>query len=408
MKKGGVLSILYKDERSAWTLLAVGFGIIAFLKGVRLPNLWSATQLQLNYSFGFAKRAAVGALLHFLHIPIERYWIVVSFSFLVLATTVVLFVFFLKQKWRSPEIALHSTVFLSSFAVTYLVHLVGYLDIILLMMSLFVLMMPRNTFYIALNYIVCGAGLLIHETFLLSFFPAIWFRLFLEAMMERGPRQRNIVLHLVMLTALVSTEIVFIALPHWISLDRVSLMRATIGAGADFLIREDFFDVMTLSVFENVRVMMNKFQTPLWWVEEISAFSALLWVAVYFIWQSMRLIRASAIPQKTLVAGTAMGVSLCPILLQFLGWDLYRWYATAAFSAFIVYFLLVERINFSERLSPVTGGGKILAILLIGLNLSTGAGLLDDHHVNTFPFIQGVADLAREYKTLGYIPIPQH
>src|SRR6185295_890583 len=37
--------------------------VLSLLKGVRMPNLWSATHLTFNYSHGFIRRGLVGELI---------------------------------------------------------------------------------------------------------------------------------------------------------------------------------------------------------------------------------------------------------------------------------------------------------------------------------------------------------
>src|SRR5579871_1528497 len=88
----------------SWTTLTIAVAIIAALKGVRLPSLWAATQLQLDYSAGFLKRGAMGSLFHLLHIPIERYWVSAGVSYGFLALTIMLFVLFLRRAWRTQDI----------------------------------------------------------------------------------------------------------------------------------------------------------------------------------------------------------------------------------------------------------------------------------------------------------------
>jgi hypothetical protein len=394
------------DSRSAWINLTVGVGLLAVLKGVRLPSLWSATQLQVDYSLGFVKRAAAGAALHQLGVPIGRYWVFVGFSFVVLSLAVILFALFVRQRSASQEVSFYSPIFLSSFAVTYFVHLVGYLDILLLTLVLFIMVIPRNASSVAVTYVICAAGILIHEAFLLSFFPIVWFRLLLDSILSPGPGRRVAVLHAVALPLLLLIETVFIALPQPMTSEKVSQMQTAISASVDFSVCGDYFDSMGHSTLENIRIMAARFRTPHWWIKEIGASLSLLWIALYFVWQSIRLTAASGTPHKTLLVTAVLCVSLCPTLLQLLAWDLFRWYATAAFAAFMAYLLLAERMIASEQMPSSIVNTKTLALFLIGLNLSTGAGLLDGYQVNTFPFIDGVIGWERAYRTFGHIPVP--
>jgi hypothetical protein len=46
------------------------------------------------------------------------------------------------------------------------------------------------------------------------------------------------------------------------------------------------------------------------------------------------------------------------------------------------------------------------AFVLCAINLSTAAGLADGYKINTFPFIDGLYDLAMSYKQSGHLPLP--
>ena len=51
---------------------------------------------------------------------------------------------------------------------------------------------------------------------------------------------------------------------------------------------------------------------------------------------------------------------------------------------------------------------KRLVLVLIGLNLSTGGGLFDEYKVNTFPYVDVLRGLLRDFNNLGYVPIPSN
>lgn len=393
-------------EQCAWTALTISAAIIAILKGFHLPNLWSATQLQVDYAFGFVKRGAAGSVLRLLDLPIERYWVFASISFIALAAALFIFVIFLRQRPAQKEVALYSTIFLSSFATTYFVHLVGYLDVILLTLTLIVLAIPQNGLWIAATYIVCIACTLIHESFLLSFFPLVWFRVVMGAMLDKGRGKNFAVLHGIALPLFVAIVTVLVAFHHPLTAEQVSMLQAMIGASVNFPIRPEFFVVMTNSASDNMRLMLRHFQMPSWWINEAGAFASLLWVALFFTWQSLRLVKESTSPKKTTLKIAVVYASLSPTLLQAFGWDIFRWYAIAACTAFVVYRLLAERLAISLPAGLSFAQMRILALVLVGLNLATGAGLFDGIRINTFPFTDELLDLYMTVKTQGYLPIP--
>ena len=153
------LTMSFVGARGTWNALTIAVAAIATCKGIRLPNLWSATQLQLGYQMGFVKRAGAGALLHYLHLPIQHYLMFAAFSFVILIAAVALFVPFVRDNAVTDESVALTPIFASSFAVPYFAHLVGYLDLILLTMALALLLLPRSRWRLILDFGFClGAG----------------------------------------------------------------------------------------------------------------------------------------------------------------------------------------------------------------------------------------------------------
>ena len=76
-------------EQRFWRWTALGLGILAFAKGIRLPNSWSYTQAQLDYSAGFIRRGFFGATLgHLLQLNLYTHFAVVSTALLLLLMAV--------------------------------------------------------------------------------------------------------------------------------------------------------------------------------------------------------------------------------------------------------------------------------------------------------------------------------
>src|SRR5215475_8887619 len=77
-------------ERRFWTLAASVLGSLAVLKGLHDPSAWSATQVQIDYSFGFVRRGLLGEALKTIGFQIYRYDLHVVVSAVLLATMVLL------------------------------------------------------------------------------------------------------------------------------------------------------------------------------------------------------------------------------------------------------------------------------------------------------------------------------
>jgi hypothetical protein len=391
--------------RRIWWAFTIGVAALAICKGLRLPNLWSATQLQLNYQLGFVKRAGAGALLQLLHVPVQRYWVFAGFSFLVLIAAIALFCGFARQNATSKEARAFAPVFASSFAVTYFTHLVGYLDLILLALALLLLVLPRTPWRTVLDYCLCLGGLLIHEDFLLTFFPVIWLQRLLPIMSAGRTRSRSVLAQSLALPIAACIATLIIVVPQPLAPERVLLWEKSLQAVADFPLRADFFAVLHRSLADNAQLMFGQFRTARWWAQELSATLSLLWIAAFFTWRALRIIGSAPVEKKAFLRCVTVAVCLAPTLLQLVAWDLYRWYATAAFTSFMVYLLLVRHFPDTRRRDSPRRDTTI-AMALVGLNLCTGAGLLDDYKINTFPFVEEVYNLAIEIKHSGHIPMP--
>jgi len=122
-------------------------------------------------------------------------------------------------------------------------------------------------------------------------------------------------------------------------------MKEVISARVDFPIRNDFFEVMQNSMYTNFRIRISKFQTVGWWIDEFGAATSLLWIAVFFVLQSDKLLASASLEIKPPIRVAILCASILPTLLRFLGWNLYRWHGTAAFTAFIAHRLLIENLT---------------------------------------------------------------
>jgi hypothetical protein len=380
--------------------------MLAVAKGVRLPGLWAATQLQIDYSFGPVKRGAAGATLRFLHLPIEHYWVFAAFSLCVFALTAALLVAFIRRRYASREIALLTALFASSFAVTYLVHLIGFLDIILLAMTLCVLLLPQSRYLPFLALCVCLSGVLVHEIFLLCFFPVLWFRFFLDAMLTSGAARRRAIVWALLLPAAVVAETIALAAARPMGTEELAAFQAALGAKADFPLRSDVLDVMGRTASENFTMVMERAKLPRWWVREAGGILSLFWMAVFFSWQSARLIARSTVRNKPLTIIVAVGVSLAPALTQIIAWDLYRWYAICVFAAFIALLMLVERLAADVQGEWLVSRSKTVVFILMAFSLTAGAGFFEKYKVNTFPYADNLLEAKETYDRFGYIPAP--
>ena len=182
------------------------------------------------------------------------------------------------------------------------------------------------------------------------------------------------------------------------------MLQAAIATKTDFPFRISFFDVLQRSASENARIMADAFQTSDWWALELGAALSLLPATAYYTILSLKLV-SGAKNAKPLLAAGALCASLSPLLLQFLGWDLFRWHATATLTAFMTWLMLAERTKATSETRQNPRGWAVIAALA-GFNLWVGMGLMDDYAIRTFPFIK-TDEIVQLYQDIrsGHIPV---
>jgi hypothetical protein len=373
--------------RAAVTLLSV----IAILKGLRLPSLWAATQANLDYHQGFIKRGLFGELAYTLGIPIAHYDVFVLLSgFLLLVLLVLL------ARWVSRSGALRLAdgkvvaVFGASFALTYLVHLIGYLEIPLAILALIAVSISTVNRRL-LGALVAGClGVLIHESYVLVFLPMTLLPAFLAAIAGgRSTASTSSTLRsfvpIAAIVAATAVVLLVVALGAPMTARRAGALQAAMTAAADFPTRGDFFPVLTRSAADNAAIMMATMTNGLWWLAQCNAFVTFMPTAGFFLWISLNIVDTHQGAGRAAKAAVAFA-SLCPLAMQLVGWDIYRWYALAAFSSFISLTIVCRHYGCNAPLAA-SGAVRNIALLLIAVNMATGTGLFDGHRVDTFPFV---------------------
>jgi hypothetical protein len=359
------------------------------LKGLRLPSLWAATQVSLDYRAGFIKRALLGQILSGLGLQATHYDVFVTVSAVLLVGFFALLAGWIRTN-EARRIAGGSVVavFAASFTLTYLAHLIGYLDIPCAALAIAVIAMSRSRIYLSAALVAGGLGVLIHENYVLTFLPATLLPAFLSRAAAGRCTLRSF-LPIAAVVAVIAAVVLIVALGAPMTAQQVGKLQAAMAATADFQPREDFFAVLTRSARANVLIMLSTMTHASWWFAQANAFIAFMPTAAFFLWITLRIINTRHPGNdRGLVKAAAIIASLCPLLLQIVGWDIYRWYALASFDCFLVMTMICRRygVQAATLLSDETAIRNV-AILLIGVNLATGTGLFDGYRVDTFPFV---------------------
>ena len=186
--RAGFLDFIADQRRFEWLMVAV-LASTSVLKGLHSPLTWAYTQVQLDYHFGLVRRGLVGATFgHILGLQHFRYFCL--FSFAVLGTALALVAGLLRQSRVSAVLpdAKVLALLASSFALTFLVHLVGYLDVLLLGLATSFVLVPGRTARLLLLPVFLLLGVLIHEGFLLLYVPVMLLTFVLETTLDRSQR----------------------------------------------------------------------------------------------------------------------------------------------------------------------------------------------------------------------------
>jgi hypothetical protein len=388
-------------ERRFWRWTTVGLGVIAFGKGIREPSSWAYTQAQLNYSVGFIHRGLFGAVLGH-PLGLNRYG-----HFAVLSTVLLLLLFFaLVQLARQSKLAERTppgellAVFASSYCVSYLAHLNGYLDIPLALLCVAPLFVRSTGWRLVAAVISTTLGILIHEQFFFAFLPLLIVSVLFGAATARTTVQRRLAwvgggVLLVLGLALM----VYLARHGSISEAQADELHQSIVRTADRPLNVEVLKVLPRTSRENMEIMKSVWRRPTFLPAQVESLLLFGPTAAVLSWATLLLLRRWR-PGKyrLLYAGVLLG-TLAPLSLHLVGWDKNRWNELLSLNAFLM-LLLVSTLARGEGVQlPVRLRRACLLVML--LNMATGGGMMDDRHIRPFPFMRNpdalVADSVPTY-----------
>lgn len=389
-----------------WSVVTILFCFVSILKGLRLPNLWAATQANLDYDQGFIKRGLFGQVAHSLGIPIVHYQVFVLFSGLLLLILAALLGWWVSRSGaRRLGNGVVVAVFSASYIVTYLTQLAGYLEIPLAALALVALSTSALGGRLTGVLIAAALGVLIHESYVLTFLPMTLLPAFLAAFDSRRPLRA--VAPIAAVVAVIVLVLLLTALAAPMTVQRASGLQAAMAATVDFPTRGDFFPVLTRSAADNMAIMMKTMSSGLWWLAQLNAFVTFMPTAAFFLWIALDIVdtRGDPEPQRLAVKAAVVSAGLCPLSMQLFGYDIYRWYALAAFSSFVSMTVVCNRYGVPPA-SIRSGALRNLGMLLIAINMAAGTGLFDGSRVDTFPFVDFWRSVIRLIGAGGHFPQP--
>jgi hypothetical protein len=383
------------DESRFWLLISAGLGAVAALKGLHRPGTWTATQTQFDYRFGFIRRGLLGQILSWLHVPANSYAVFVAVAFILLIAVIIVLIRWVwisgvfQKMGRGAAVAL----FFTSYAVTYLTNLVGYTDIPLLGLALLVIGVRHDGARLLAVVLAGVVGILVHESYLLLFFPVTLLPSILRAapVQQPAPAPASAPARRLALIAAAAAGIgiftICVALQPSMTPQQLVELQHDVEARVDFPARRYVFEVLLHSTKSNVLVMLEIMRHGRWWVSEVYALLAFGPTAAILLWLSFRgLATGYRGPYPKLVRACVLGASFSPALMQFLGWDLFRWYALVVIDSMLC-LCIISRYCLTATSAAVEllPGQRNLIILIIALNLATGR--VGTYETEPFPFM---------------------
>jgi len=376
-------------DRRFWHWLAVGLGGIAIGKGIHLPGPWPYTQAQLDYSVGFMRRGLFGSMLgHSLGLNEYVHFAVVSTALLLLLyATLALLARGSGLVERTPPGELLA-VFASSYSVTYLAHLNGYLDIPLALLCVGPLFLRSTGWRLAAAVVATTLGILIHEQFFFAFLPVLMVSVLFGAATGKTATERRVAW-----TGAVVLAILGIGLTWYlgryasISVAQTEQLTQSIARTTDRPLDSGMFGVLPRTPRENLEIMERVWARPTFPPAQVESLLMFGPTAAVLSWATFLMLRRWRGGRHTWLYAATLVAMLAPLSLNLIGWDKNRWNELLCLNAFLM-LLLVSRLAGGEPIGLPLKLRRVCLIVML-LNMATGGGLMGGLHIRPFPFLRG-------------------
>jgi len=375
-------------ERRFWLWTAVGLGILAFGKGIREPNPWSYTQAQLDYSAGLIRRGLFGASVgHLLQLNQYGHFAVFSVVLLLLLFALLaLLAHKLRLAERTPPGELLA-VYASSYSVSYLAHLNGYLDIPLALLCVAPLFVRSTGGRLVAAMASTTLGILLHEQFFFAFLPLLIVSILFGAATARSAAQRRLAWSGGVLLAALGLGLMAYVMWHGsISAAQTEQLRHSIARTADRPLDAYVFQVLSLTPRENLHIMGSVWGRSTFLLAEVESVLLFGPTAALLSWATLLLLRRSMPGKYRWLYAAVLLATLAPLSLNLMGWDKNRWNELVALNAFLL-LLIVSRLAGGETVH-LPRWLRRACLLVMLLNMATGGGMIDDRHIRPFPFLR--------------------
>ena len=371
-----------------WKWTALGVGVLALAKGIRLPNSWSYTQAQLDYSEGFIRRGFFGATLgHLLQLNLYGHFAAVSTLLLLLLMAALAWLALSSRlAERTPPGELLA-VYASSYSVSYLAHVNGYFDIVLALLCVGPLFIRHTGWRLAAAACATVVGILIHEQFFFAFLPVLIVSVLFGAATATSSAERlRGWAGAALLLFLGVGMILYFARHSAISTAQNDQLKHSIEGKADGTLNPEVFKGETLTPQENFGIMKLVWKRRTYVPAQVESLLMFAPTAAVLSWATFFLLRRWMPGKYRRIYVAILIATLAPLRLNLLGWDLCRWYELLSLNAFLM-LLLVSRLMGGEPVHlPLRLRRACLLVMM--LNMATGGGMMDQRHIRPFPFMR--------------------
>jgi hypothetical protein len=395
------LSARARRFNRAFACVLVVVFLLTLLKGFRLPNLYSAAHLALNYSQGFVRRGFMGELSrHVFGDLTYKYWFFVGWAFVVMGLIAVLLALLLRRALRAEPRDVGFKCALLAFAASpglvMFVHTVGYFDQVgFLALLALLLWMPRTKFRLLPFYVVIVVGFLLgltHEILVPMFGPVIFLAMVCHVI-RRAPDTTSLGSRGVMAAHAVIAIGAVLVLSGVVSTvggenkERVLALKAYIEQRADYGLRPDLFEALYRSSKENLFELMPWYwrvdrPLPLIYKSCLSVLPSFAFLIAYGLHSILRLVVSKL--TRWILAVSFVGACVAPLALNFVGWDWNRWNGIAVMASFGAVLTLKLFLPSPRRRSSLVLA--TLGAMAVAISLASDTVLFDETKVQFFPF----------------------
>lgn len=386
-----------------WQSVILIILILSILRGIRFPNMWSYTHFLFNYEFGFVKRGLIGELIRQTGIPYLRSYEAFNlFSLFVLAINIVLLSLALKKLVEKTNAMFvgFALVFVSSLAVGFISHLVGYFDQVGLLIVLITLRMER--FYHKVLFLVPAMTfvLLAHEAVFVIVSPILFMSLLLSIEPNSGVKKG------VTLGVIAALSFLLLLFVSFSTLERseVHEMHKTLQAQNEHPLRSGAFAVLHRKPEDN-REIMQKIWSDMSRLGAL-ANSLLVTIPVFSLFICFTVVYLKSAQKSLAIQALAVLASLSPLVLHGFGWDMNRWNTLTIVTSFFMLYMACSLRPTAVAMNRRSYFYPLFA-LLVFLNGASSVRLFDGYYVKSLPFIEHqdyVTDLISGKAVFPHVP----